>query len=453
MRDLIRHMLTPNPENRPDIHEIEDLLETWDDFDTIQLNPDAEKLKAEEMRKLGQQLEKARRQKTKSSNPKDLTPEEIREFQKKVQKQRMDEQRKQHVPLHKDYSKKMEEQLYSKKAEKSTKKSSGKKEDFDWDEFGSSSNFIFINYIDTQKKTTQIKGDFEFDFDFNSQGKKKEEAKARKDTTDSNDFFGTSENTYCTEPQDDWFDNSQKKPKKVQKKEEPKKKNDDFEFDFDNQPSKANKKPSADFFDFDNNDQPTQKKTENVMDDFENVDLIGPQKPQFDDYFPEENDQDEIIDSADSGLISNLRKLYQKEGVIPEEQKKEDENILKPDIPDAIKQQNKFTPEVKMQGDNFWEERNNPHIASQGPNYHHLSVLGAQPQYQNNYNQMAGGSNLHISKSSNALSPPTEFPTQPNIAYNIHRSHSSDASKGKKKEKDSPGVFGELYQTSVEQFQ
>lgn len=56
MRDLIRHMLTPNPAHRPDIYEIEDLLETWDDFDNVELNSDAQRLKNEALRKEGKQF-------------------------------------------------------------------------------------------------------------------------------------------------------------------------------------------------------------------------------------------------------------------------------------------------------------------------------------------------------------------------------------------------------------
>jgi AP2-associated kinase len=52
MRDFIRHMLTPNPEMRPDIYEIEETLNSWHDLETIEINPDAQKLKEEYYRKM-----------------------------------------------------------------------------------------------------------------------------------------------------------------------------------------------------------------------------------------------------------------------------------------------------------------------------------------------------------------------------------------------------------------
>lgn len=136
MRDLIRHMLTPNPRNRPDIFEIEDILETWPEHDEIELNPDAVKLKKEELRRLRQKAPAKTKSNTKMSSGKDLTPEEIRELQRKLQKEKAEGNKKHQVPLYGDYSKKMNEELYSKKGQ--DKKA--KQDDFDWNNFGDSSN-------------------------------------------------------------------------------------------------------------------------------------------------------------------------------------------------------------------------------------------------------------------------------------------------------------------------
>lgn len=307
-------------------------------------------------------------------------------------------------------------------------------------------------YIDPKK--AQKSSNAGFDFDFNDQTEKRDEEPKVEDN-DQEDFFGNTKSNYLTQPQDDWFDNSGSKPKaKVEEKKKveakpQKAKDDDFDFNFNAQSSKPTSKASPDFFDFGNDSKP--QKSENVFDDFGQPDLIGPKKPQFEDYFPEEND-DENVDQADSGLISNLKKLYQKDGVGVEE-KNTSEDILQPEI---IQPKEEFTPEVKVKGQGFWEERKNPHLAQQQtPNYHHLSVLGS-PQVPGQYGQApahgVGGGNLHLSKSSNALAPPTEFPTMPGGHLNIHRSHSSDESKAKKSQPSS-GVFGDLYQTSMGQVQ
>jgi hypothetical protein len=131
-------MLTPNPQNRPDIFEVEDLLETWDDHDHIVLNPDAQKLKDEENRKLGNKVEKASSSSSSGKTQKDLTPDEIRAFQKKLQMKKLEDEKKYQVPLHSDYNKKMEQELYNKQQAKDQPKKTAKADNFDWDDFGSS---------------------------------------------------------------------------------------------------------------------------------------------------------------------------------------------------------------------------------------------------------------------------------------------------------------------------
>ena len=146
---------------------------------------------------------------------------------------------------------------------------------------------------------------------------------------------------------------SQKVEKSIQKEPKDDKK-DDFDFDFDEQNKHIKETSSDAFFDFgDSVKQNAQPKKENVVNNFWEPDLIGPSKPKFEDYFPEENNSDPE-DSANLGLVSNLKKLYQKDGVIPEEDKIQEENILKPEIINCTEE---FLPEVKIQGDNFWEER------------------------------------------------------------------------------------------------
>lgn len=236
------------------------------------------------------------------------------------------------------------------------------------------------------------------------------------------DFFGFKENKYWVETkEDDWFDNVGNKAKSKPKPQaKPVQKQDDFDFGFgqQSQPKQSNK--ANDLFDFG-----AQSSNKEAF-DFGNEDLIQPKKPNFDDYFPEENDDDEE-DSGDTGLISNLKKLYKQDGFLQDEKPKTDEGILKPAIPDALKNTNKFIPEVSIKGEDFWEERKNPQLAYQQVDYSHLSSLGPVM----GHNVLGGYTNMHESKSGNSLFPPTEFPTVPFGTLNIHRSHSSDQSKGK----------------------
>ena len=270
LRDLIRHMLTPNPKYRPDINEVEDLLETWEDHDHIDINQDAQKLKDEELRRAGVRVVK---QKT---SKKDISEDEIRKFQHKLKKQKLEEQKKHQVPFHSNYNQKMQEELSSK-----PKKSPAQSDDFDWD-FGQQSKSLKNNPIigtnQTQKhkkgtqprKVAQKQSDFDFDFDSNSQQTKKVEPKQE---VPVDDFFGFSENQYWTKPaEDDWFDNSQSKPKVKAVVAAPAKvpvikASQEFDFGFDSQPPATVE--HEDLFDFGTKD-------------------INEKKPVFEDYFPGE---------------------------------------------------------------------------------------------------------------------------------------------------------------------
>mmetsp|Transcript_30637 Transcript_30637/g.30132 ORF Transcript_30637/g.30132 Transcript_30637/m.30132 type:complete len:178 (+) Transcript_30637:567-1100(+) len=177
-------MLTPNPANRPDIFEIEDILETWVDQDHIDINKDALKLKQEELRKLKQKTSKTATKNAPVSSSKDLTPEDIRNLQKKLQKEKAEGSKKHAVPLHSDYQKKMHEELYSKKAKQQPSKTQGKADDFAWDDFN-----------DSKPKKTSKAADAGFEFDFDSHDKKKDEEPKVADDEEE-DFFGTSQNKY-----------------------------------------------------------------------------------------------------------------------------------------------------------------------------------------------------------------------------------------------------------------
>lgn len=351
LRDLIRHMLTPNPEKRPDIFEIEDLLETWEDHDIIILNEDAQKLKDEELRKQGRasKTPKTTDSKNYKSDSKDISEEEIRKFQNKLRMQKLEEQKKHKVPLHGDYQKKMQEELYSKNKASGNAKKNQKQDDFDWD-FDQSSN-IYTNYLVSNKeqnankgsnsnKNSKNKNDFDFDFGF---GGEPSSSKPKKESIDRDDFFGFTENQYCTKSNtDDWFDNA--KPSSKASEQVTKKPAEDFDFDFSSKNAPQTK--TEDLFDF---GQPE------------------PKKPKFEDYFPDQettykSDLFEQEEESTTGLISNLKKLYAKDGLV---EKEKEEEILKPSIPEILKKKEKFTPEVQVKGEEFWEERNNPNLAYQ----------------------------------------------------------------------------------------
>lgn len=87
-------MLTPNPENRPDIYEIEELLETWNDHQSIQINSEAQQLKMEEQRKQGFKIKKSPSKIVASKVITDISEQEIKVLQKKMKEARIKEKQK-----------------------------------------------------------------------------------------------------------------------------------------------------------------------------------------------------------------------------------------------------------------------------------------------------------------------------------------------------------------------
>ena len=80
-------------------------------------------------------------------------------------------------------------------------------------------------------------------------------------------------------------------------------------------------------------------------------------------FFIDNDDDDENDEAGNTGLISNLKKLYEQDGLGVDKHKYDD--ILQPEMPDALKKKDDFMPEVKIKGAEFWEERNNPHMQHQ----------------------------------------------------------------------------------------
>lgn len=381
LRDLIRHCLTPDPSQRPDIFELQDLLETWEDFDKIEINPLAQKLKDEDLKKNNKKMVTQKKNEINFEGRKndDLTPNELKELQVKLRKQKMEDEKKLHVPVYTDYHAKMQDELYSKpiKAADSNKK---KDNDLDWANFDNktakkqkkevpSDNFWDQSIqpsVGKGGKESQAKtNDKDFDFDFNKNQNKQTE---RIESSDKTDFFGFTENKYWDEPsQDAWFDNLDKKKGKSQKKD------DDFDFGFGNSSkAKVQSKPkdnAKEFFDFD--------KKEQVQEVNDLIDVKSKRsKPVFEEYFFSNNEDEDDDTSADQGLISNLKKLYEKDGLVQDKPKVD---ILQPEIPGVLKKQNEFLPEVKVKGEGFWEEQKNQARGfgyQQQSNYFGLSAAG-----------------------------------------------------------------------------
>lgn len=154
---------------------------------------------------------------------------------------------------------------------------------------------------------------------------------------------------------------------------------------------------------------------------------IGPKKPNFDDYFPSNEDDDDHGDD-NLGLISNLKKLYEKDGIKDEPSK----DILQPQIPDVLKP--KFTPEVMLSGEAFWNQNSQNTQFGYQNSTPYLDMMSAHtlappnshfgrshsPQTYASYVYFR----LTVNYSGDIFTKPTEFPTQP-AHINIHRSHSS----------------------------
>ena len=173
MRDLIFHILTPNPKNRPSIEEIEDIIGNWESIDQIKLNPDAYKIKQEYFRRM----------KGKPSKPKvqmkpagDLTVDEINRIQEKIRKQQENKKQEIFVPFYENYEAKMKEDLYDQKskAAKHHSKSNPK-----------SRPHVEVAKVHLKEETKQIKN-FWGDFSDNDKYEKPKKSKSTKD--DQEDF-------------------------------------------------------------------------------------------------------------------------------------------------------------------------------------------------------------------------------------------------------------------------
>ena len=180
---------------RPDIFELQDLLETWEDFDNVEINPDALKIKLEAIRKEGKKstLNKTRQDRQKVGRNSEISEQDIKIMRERIAKQRLEEQKKLHVPFYQDYDAKMKSQLGKNQAKG---KPAAKKDDFEWADFDSSkpkqaekaqNNDFWSDFggQQTTNKATRKKGtqpkkvaqknkEFDFEFDNNSSSKSKE---------------------------------------------------------------------------------------------------------------------------------------------------------------------------------------------------------------------------------------------------------------------------------------
>jgi hypothetical protein len=246
MRDLIWHILTPNPSKRPSMKEIDRILTSWDELDEIPINSDAKKLKEEYFRRMHGKPTHQKKQKRAG----DLTEHDIALLQEKI---RRDQEIKKHevfVPVYQDYNQKMKEQLYNQASSKTYQKPDRKKrnkvqfetkksisfeeetkkggKDF-WDDFGSDKKEV-------KKHTQSSKDAWEddpFNWDFNQPSKKgvllltiianKIPSVSKQIDPFNFDFWENSKNKH--ESKEDWFDDFSNRKLKVQKQDE------SFEFD------------------------------------------------------------------------------------------------------------------------------------------------------------------------------------------------------------------------------
>ena len=111
MRDLIWHILTPNPNKRPSMEEIMGILNDWERIDRINMNSDARKIKEAYLRK-----HQGVTRKGVSAVPKvgDLSSEDIVRLQAKIRREKDIKKNTKLVPFHQDYKSKMENELFQK---------------------------------------------------------------------------------------------------------------------------------------------------------------------------------------------------------------------------------------------------------------------------------------------------------------------------------------------------
>ena len=206
------------------------------------------------------------------------------------------------------------------------------------------------------------------------------------------DFFDFDAKYNEDKADNSWFDDlDNNKPK-------PKKQDNDFDFGFDNpQPTTKNtasSKKQEDLFDFGSSNQNTN-------------DLIQmePSKPKFDDYFPSYDNEHDDNGDDNLGLISNLKKLYEKDGVV-DNNPVTTEGILQPEVPKVLQKQQEFTPEVKIKGEDFWQKNDQANMNFQYQpqnNYYDLSSMTkASSNFQAFPNQNLMAPNVNLGRSNSA---------------------------------------------------
>ena len=87
-------------------------------------------------------------------------------------------------------------------------------------------------------------------------------------------------------------------------------------------------------------------------------------------------------------MIQNLTRLYSANS--SNQEYVEDKDILKPKVPEVLKKQRQFVPEVKEVGQQFWENLYGPQIITPEPT--------AKTYFTNNSSMFEAKSNAPISK-------------------------------------------------------
>jgi len=296
MRDLIWHILTPNPAKRPSIHEIEKILANYERIDKMPMNSDAKHNKNEYFRKL--------HGKSQASKPSqrggDMTPDDIAKLQSKIKREQENKRKQVVVQFHDDYNQKMDEQLYNKNPVRNVKHSAAKRSkvqietkkssSFEEEKKTNGSNFWNdfddpphqSKYNEVRKKTQSSKGNLDkdpFDWGFDQPAQSKTsiiywiETHQKTSTKKQDSFdFDFGDNSKTQESENNWFDDfsvPKKKPKDS--------------FDFDEQPLKT-QKPKHNYFD--------QFKFEEDEPKQENDIFNSPQSKQV----PEQSYDDDLIE-------------------------------------------------------------------------------------------------------------------------------------------------------------
>ena len=182
--DLIRVMLTPNPNNRPNVMQIMEWTNYWNDIEKIPLSPEVEEIKKKQIASGGL--------KSKSHKKKLLTAEEIEKIQKKIQSKEKEKKAKNYDEINELFgftSNKNEED----KKEENTNSNTSNLNDVLFDVFGGSNQ----NNNDANKENKNSKkGDDLLEFyEVDESQKQNDNNKSNKNTNLNNDLdaiFGTS---------------------------------------------------------------------------------------------------------------------------------------------------------------------------------------------------------------------------------------------------------------------